>query len=234
MGFETLLADVAASHKHLVVYAPEPTGTDLGERLATRNLSVEHRWIPTLGSDAFVVIRDAEGFHGAISLSDLLEFLVPPIRHPKDLHTLADANRAVYDFLDDTVFVSLDRRQLLATSRELEDRAWRTGHGRLHVGFQRSDAYEAQADLYRDLAETTDIDVHVYLPSGVPKPETQALTVHTEPATIIERYWFMLFDDGRDGSQNCALLAKSAGEQRYRGVWTYDPELVGEGFKQVA
>jgi hypothetical protein len=233
MSFETLLADVSASHKQLVVYAPDPAGTDLGERLATRNLSVEHRWIPTLGSDAFVVIRDAEGFHGAISLSDLLEFLVPPIRHPSDLHTLSDADRAVYDLLDNTVFVSLDRRQLLATSRELEDRAWRTGRGRLHVGFQQTDAYEAQADLYRELAETTDIDVHLYLPPEVPPPESQSLTVHTEPAAIIERYWFILFDDGRDGSQNCALVAKSVGERRYRGVWTYDPELVSKGFEQV-
>jgi len=41
------------------------------------------------------------------------------------------------------VFVPLDRRQLPATSRELEDRAWRTEQGRIHIGFRRAEAFEA-------------------------------------------------------------------------------------------
>jgi len=235
MGFETLLADIAADHKRLVVYASDTTGKDLTERLATRNLTVEHRRLPSLGADAFVVVRDAEGFHGALSLSDLLGFLAPPIHRPGDRESLSQAYRTIYDVLDETVFVSLDRRQLLATSRELEDRAWRTGRGRLDAGFQRADAFEAQAAIYRELAETTDIDVHVYLPADAATAVDGrgSLTVHTEPADLLDRYWFVLYDDGRDGTQNCALVAELTGGRQYRGVWTYDPELVERAFGAV-
>ena len=234
MSFEALLADVATDRKRVVVYAPDTEGADLGERLATRNLTVEHRQLPALSAEAFVVVRDEERFYGALSLADLLEFLAPPIARPRERASLSPAYRAVYDLLDDTVFVSLDRRQLLATSRELEDRAWRIGRGRMHVGFQRADAFAAQTDVYRELAETTDIDVHVYLPAGAaPSLRGSGVTVHTEPADVIDRYWFVLFDDGESGAQNCALVAEETGEREYRGCWTYDPDLVARGFEAV-
>jgi len=235
MSFGSILQEVASRQKTVIVYTPDPTGNDLGELLSTRNLSIDYRTLPTLSADAFVIIRDDGEFHGALSLSDLLEFLSPPIRRPADLDSLDPEHRAVYDLLDNTVFISLDRRQLLATSRELEDRAWRTGHGRLHVGFQRVEAFEAQAQLYWDLATTTDIAVHVYLPAGAPASlfENTPVTVHSEPAEEITRYWFILFDDGRDGTQNCALIARERDDDRYRGVWTYDTTLVSRAFEAI-
>lgn len=232
MPFGSLLERIADQRRRLIVYAPDDTGTDLADVLATRNLTVDHRRIPTLSAAAFVVIRDAERFYGALPLSDLLQFLAPPISRPPDLDAVDEAARAVYDVLDDTVFVSLSRRQLLATSRELEDRAWRTGRGRLHAGFQRAAAFEAQADIYRDLATTTDIDVHCYVPPGTstgPLGDAPA-TVHTDMTDELARYWFILYDDGDDGSQNCALVARETDHGYYRGVWTYDPELVAAAF----
>lgn len=234
MTLGSILADVAAERKRVVVYAPDDTGSDLSETLATRNLSVEHRKIPTISAEAFVVVRDDGRFRGALSLSDLLVFLAPPINRPEDLDSADAEYRALFELLDQTVFVTLDRRQLLATSREIEDRAWRTGRGRLHVGFQSVTAFEAQATLYRDLAATSDVDVHVYVPDGAPDGylDDAPLTAHTDVDTELARYWFVLFDAGGD-SQSCALVAEATDEDHYRGVWTYDPDLVARAFDAV-
>ena len=233
MSFGRILSEVASREKRVIVYAPDDSVRELADVLATRNLTIDHRQPPAISSDAFVVVRDGGEFRGALSLSDLLEFLTPPVRRPDDLDSLARKHRVVYELLDDTVFVTLDRRQLLATSRELEDRAWRTGHGRLHAGFQRAAAFEAQTSVYRELA-TTDIDVHVYVPGGVsgdPLAETP-ITLHTRNGEL-DRYWFILFDDGETGAQNCALIARETEDGRYQGLWTYNEELVAEAFKTV-
>jgi len=233
MSFGRILSDIASREKRVIVYAPDDSGNELADVLATRNLTIDHRQLPAISSEAFVIVRDDGEFRGALSLADLLEFLTPPIRRPDDLDSLARKHRMVYELLDDTVFVALDRRQLLATSRELEDRAWRTGHGRLHAGFQRPDAFRAQTTVYRELA-TTDIDVHLYVPGGVstdPLADTP-VTLHTRNGDL-DQYWFILFDHGETGAQNCALIARETEDGRYQGVWTYNEELVAEAFKAV-
>jgi len=233
MSFGRILSDVASRQKQVVVYAPDDSGTDLADALATRNLTIDHRKLPDISSEAFVIIRDGGEFQGSLALADLLEFLAPPIRRPEDLDSLGKKHRVVYELLDDTVFVSLDRRQLLATSRELEDRAWRTGRGRMHVGFQRAEAFEAQRAVYRELA-TTDIDIHLYVPGGISGDllTDTSLTLHTGNGEL-DRYWFILFDDGASGAQNCALIARETDDNRYRGLWTYNEELVDEAFNAV-
>lgn len=232
MSLGSILSDVAESEKRLLVYAPDDSGMDLGTRLETRNLTVDHRRIPPISASAFVVIRNDGQFYGAVPLVDLLQFLAPSASH--GVADAASDHSHIYDLFDDTVFVSLDRRQLLATSRELEDRAWRTGHGRLHVGFQRIEALESQRAVYREMA-ALDIDIHLYVPGGgtVSAFDDTSVTVHTEPDRDLARYWFVLFDDGEDGTQNCALIAREEDDGSYRGVWTYDPSLVARAFAAV-
>jgi len=235
MTLSGIIDDVIARQKHVIVYAGTDEGVDLEEMLATRNLVVDRRRVPNISADSFVVIRDGERFRGAVSLADLLAFLSPPIRRPTELGSIDDARRVIYELLDDTVFVSLDRRQLLATSREMEDRAWRTGRGRLHVGFQSPSLFEPQAAIYRELATTTDVDVHVYADGPIPDEllGDAPITTHVEPGDEIGRYWFILFDDGDDGSQNCALIAEQTDADTYRGVWTYNRSLVDRAFETV-
>lgn len=235
MGFGSLIDEVVDQDKEVVVYAPDDGGADLADVLATRNLTVDHRRLPEVGAEPFVVVRDGDGFSGALSLSDLLQFLEPPIRWPLTEGSLDAASRAVYELLDNTVFVAMDRRQLLATTRELEDRAWRVGRGEIHAGFQRVAALDPQVDLYRELAETTDVEVHVYTREPVPTEYFAGTPVrtHTEPTDEVERFWFILFDDGDDGSQNCAMIAEQTDPGQYRGVWTYDPELVARAFEAL-
>ena len=235
MTLSAIIDDVVARQKHVVVYTGTDDGADLAEMLATRNLVVDRRRIPDIGADSFVVIRDGDRFRGAVSLADLLVFLAPPIRRPRQLGSVDDAYRAIYELLDDTVFVSLDRRQLLATSREMEDRAWRTGRGRLHVGFQSPSIFAKQAAVYRELATATDVDVHVYADGQIPDEliGDAPIATHVRPSDEVGRYWFLLFDDGDDGSQNCALIAEQTDPDTYRGVWTYNQSLVERAFETV-
>jgi len=235
MSLSAIIDDVVARQKQVIVYTGTDDGPDLTEKLATRNLVVDRRRIPDIGADSFVVVRDGERFRGAISLADLLAFLAPPIRRPEDAGAIDDGYRAIYELLDDTVFVSLDRRQLLATSREMEDRAWRTGRGRLHVGFQSPSLFEPQAHIYRELATVTDVDVHVYADGKISGEllGDAPITTHVGSSTGIGRYWFILFEDGADGSQNCALIAEQTDESTYRGVWTYNESLVERAFEAV-
>lgn len=235
MTLSAIIDDIVAQRKQVVVYTGTDDGADLAEMLATRNLVVDRRRIPNIGADSFVVIRDSEQFRGAISLVDLLAFLAPPIRRPARLGSVDDGYRAIYDLLDDTVFVSMDRRQLLATSREMEDRAWRTGRGRFHAGFQSPSLFAPQATIYRELATVTDIDVHVYADGAIPDDQIgdAPITTHVGASDGIGRYWFILFEDGGDGSQNCALIAEQNDADTYRGVWTYNQSLVERAFEAV-
>jgi len=78
----------------------------------------------------------------------------------------ASAEAAFRDFLDlfdETVFTAYDRRQMLATSREIEDRAWRVCGGALYAGFQSSNALRNQASLYGQFGEKEALTVHVYV-----------------------------------------------------------------------
>ena len=133
--------------------------------------------------------------------------------------------------LDDSLFSSLARRQLLATSREIEDRAYRTGRGTLRVGFQDFGRMRAQVPVYERLAAETDLDVHVYARAGE-APAVPGVTCHGIPsgrdrAGEIGRFWLLVFDGGGEHNE-CALLAEERAPETYYGFWTYDPALVDE------
>ena len=233
MSLEALLEAADRRRTWLAVYDDEPS--DLAARFDTRNVTVEHRPLPPTADEGFVVIRDERGFRGAVSIATLEEFLSPPIRRPWDLELLPPAYRAIYDLLDDTLFGSLDRRQLLATARELENLAYRTGRGTLRVGFQSLSAFRAQEEVYRRLADDTDLDIHVYVSPEAPAEDASRwpVTVHTEPADVVGRYWFLVFDGGGDDERTFALVAEQRGPDSFYGFWTYDPEIVARAFEAL-
>lgn len=231
MTLGAFIDDAATRRKQLVVYAP--TETDLADRLTARNVDVDARSPPAEGVEPFIVVRDGSEFLGAVALDDLVAFLEPPSGGLDEPGALGSGYRAVSELLDETVFASLDRRQLLATSREIEDRAWRTGSGTLRVGFQSTAAFRQQWPLYRRLASETDLDVHVYTVDDLQFTDDvpPSLTVHVAPTPDVGRHWFLLFDGGDDDARACALVAEQQTGDSYRGVWTYDPSLVARAFE---
>lgn len=242
-----VLEAAADRRKHLTHYAPERG--EFADRFAARNVDVSFRRLPPGGPDPFVVVRDADGphsgiggdeggadrgstaerseserFRGAVTVATLERLLAPPRATDEQVaDAVSPAYGAVLDLLDDTVFASLSRRQLLATTREFEDRAWRTGDGLLHVGFQTADAFADQQSLYRRLAAGTSLDVHVHLADQ--RVDTEEMVVHAG-GEYADRYWFVAFDG--PGDSQCALVAeqRDGDDNGYVGAWTYDPDLV--------
>jgi len=223
-SFAEFVEQVATNRRTIAVYAPERQAA-LEAYFGSRNVTVEHESLPNDGSGGFVVVTAEGEFVGSASVQAVRELLSPsdrvletgsstPIRLPMNL-------------LAETTFVSFDRRQLLAASREFEDRAYREGEGALRVGFQSLSKSSAQRKVYEAFIDGTDLDVHVY---GVPdwSPELPGVTVHAIDATEIGTFWFVVFDGGDDPEQACALLAEEMPDDpdSFRGFWTYDPETV--------
>lgn len=219
MSPDRVLEAAAERRKTLYHYAPEPG--DFAERFAARNVDVTFRELPPGGPESFVTVRDDDdGFRGAVTVATLESVLAPPTAASRDRESVSPPFGALLELLDDTVFASLSRRQLLTTSREFEDRAWRAGRGALHAGFQTVAEFDDQRSTYRRLADTN-LDIHAHV--AAPDLDADGVTVHPDSEDAAD-YWFVVFD-GPGGSQ-CALVAEQRGEDDFEGAWTYDPDLV--------
>lgn len=222
---ERYIEEAERRRKRFVVYSRSEV--DLATQFATRNVTVEQRELPASGSEPFVNIYDGETFLGAITLEDLQVLLEPPIDRPHEREELGDAYSALLEVLDGTVFASLDRRQLRATSREFETRALRVGGGTLRVGFQSLSAFEPQTEEYRYLGSQTDLDIHVYGQPDWSPPSIPNVTYHHDTEGVLAPYWFLAFDGGDEEIQQCALVARER-DDAYWGFWSYDTPLVGD------
>ena len=246
--FATLIDDARRHDTRFTVYAAgEETGVD--DRFGDTGIEIDHQRLPPHGPDPFVTIHDGGQFAGTLSLADFEELLAPPIVRPGDCNAVSAGYRALFDVLDDTVFSTLDRRQLLGASREIEDRAFRVGHGVLRVSFQRCSAFEPQQEVYRQLAGRAGLEIHVYggvesATSGAAAdgsvgepdwepPAIDGLTYHVSTAPALDRYWALAFDGGINERQACALVAREQAGG-YTGFWTYDPETVGVVLDELA
>lgn len=77
--------------KRFIVYSPGKT--EIADRFATRNVTVEHRPLPDHGPPAFVTIRDDGAFLGTIGLEQFETLLTPPVAGVTDRDGIADAYR---------------------------------------------------------------------------------------------------------------------------------------------
>ena len=221
----SLFQNVQSRDKTFTVYAGE-VGADIAEQFAAHGVVVRHEMMPSPGPDPFLVIEKEEEFAGTITLDALQSLLEPPIVRPGDREEVSEGYRVLFEVLDETVFTAMNRRQLLAVTREIEDRAYRVGEGTLHVSFQNLSVFDSQTDVYRTLAADTDLDIHVHGVADWSPPEIAGITYHEyEVGEPVDRYWILGFDGGPDRTQSCGLV----GEQRedgYTGFWTDDAEVV--------
>jgi hypothetical protein len=246
--FESLFDDVRNRRKEFVVYR-HGGPTDLEAQFATHNVRITCRTLPPGASTPFLVIREDGEFRGALSLADLEGLLTLPIVRPVEREDVSAGYRALFDVVDDTVFTSMARRELLAVSREIEDRVRRVGRGTFRVSFQALSIFESQLDVYRRLANETDLDIHIYGSDDWIPPEIAGITYHSDIDPSLEQYWVLVFDgEGKGGecdegdeddggsvesgddsgtgnSQTCALVAQERADG-YRGFWTDDAAMV--------
>jgi hypothetical protein len=219
----TVLADAGHGDRRLTVYG-RGGPTSVEDQFGARGVRVERRELPPAGPEPFLVIEDGGEFVGAIGLAALEGLLEPPVVRPGERDGVSEGYRVLFELLDGTVCTAMDRRQLLAVSREIEDRASRVGTGRLDASFQTVATFESQAEIYRHLADETDLEIHVHRPTDRPQPEEGALSGVTLHATDLERdrYWALAFDSP---DVSCGLLAREE-DGGYRGFWTDDPDTV--------
>lgn len=218
---------IEARRKRLDVYTDsDEIAAEFETQFSTRNVRVDRRPFPATDRPGFVIVRDDDGnFRGAIGIDRLESMLSPEIHPPWELDAAIDT-AAIFSFLDNTIFTAYDRRRLLAVTREIEERAWRTGVGHLLVGFQRADALEAQADVYGRLAEETDLAVRLFLDDEWTTELSPSIDVVAEADEELGAFWFVLFDGG-DGALNASgLVAEERDAGRYYGFWTNDPDWV--------
>ncbi|WP_255195473.1 DICT sensory domain-containing protein [Halorarius litoreus] len=231
MSLREIIAAVESTPTHLRICSPGEY-PDLRDRFGTRNVVVEHTRLPGENEEGFVIVRKGGEFVGSVELSALQSLANPRTAGPGSAELGDDGFDALLDLLDDTVFSSFDRRQMLATTREIEDRAWRLGHGRLYAGFQSLSAMQDQVGVYEQLATKPGLEIAVYGQPDWEPPSIEGVTVHATDAPEISRVWFVVFE-GSVRLDSCALLAEERDPGRFYGFWTYDPDRVDAILEEI-
>lgn len=221
MSLTELVTGVEDHEKTLWVFNADPASVaTLRQQFGPRNLTVRDATTPSGCPSSFVVLSQDDAFVTAASVEEVL----PDDREPG---TGADRPRPILEHLDETTFTSYDTRQMVAASREIEDRAWRRGAGDLHAGFQTLSVLRSQMEAYERLASRADLAVHAYATpdADVPSHDTD-MTIHVERADEIRSSWFVVYDGAGDDVDKCALLAEEREPGSFYGFWTYDPDTV--------
>ena len=242
MSLIELIAGVEAHEATLTVFNADPAVTDeLREHFADRNVRIVDDQTASGPEEFAVLARDGE-FVTAVTVGDLLS---RPSGDEAEGSGTGDGEprerggesgerdgagdrvgRPVLDHLDETMFTSYSREDMVAASREIEDRAWRVGDGELHAGFQTLDVLSGESDTYDLLGEKANLDVHAYAAAEGDAPEVEHYTVHTGRTAELRETWFVAYDGGGYDGAKCALLAEERAPGEFYGFWSYDPETV--------
>lgn len=224
MSLREVIESVEGREKRLTVFDPpsDSVVAELREYFASQAVRIEVGSTDS-GLSGYVVLSD-EHDDEVLAAVDL--------RHLEGDLTVAPGEQGAFapilEHLDGTTFTSYNLQQMMAATREMEDRAWRAGTGELHAGFQRVGAIRAQKGVYEDLA-TKDLDIHTYCGPSDEMPDIEGVAIHQEDTREIRESWFVVFDGGGNPTDACALLAEERGdpdERLFYGFWTYDPTVV--------
>lgn len=212
----------------LTVYSQQPY-RELADIFDQPNVEITWKRLPDTGSEGFVVVEDDTGFRGSVSLP-VVDTLLDPERIPEPGTRMLRTSGLthLFELVREATFTSFDRRTLLMTAREFEDRAWRSTGGELHAGFQRPAALQSQEQLYTDLATHSGLDVHIYADPDWSIPDIPGATIHRSGGPDLGDVWFVVFDGGELPEDACALLAVELTDGHYYGFWTYDTHTIGE------
>jgi hypothetical protein len=131
---------------------------------------------------------------------------------------------SLFGALDETVFRSSNKRQLLFASRLIETRAATVGDGRLSAGFQQLSLAAPQLSFYKSLPSTVTVSVYGE-PDWVP-PADSGIAAYDPGVDDNADYWWVIFDGTADNSSHAALLAEEQSPGEYTGFWTYRPSII--------
>lgn len=227
MSLIEIIAGVESHEKTLTVVNPTANpelGKTLREKLRDRNVRIATETTKSGTPANFAVLSRDGDFETAFPLA-ALEAIVNPEPGDDNLGWDDETYRPVLQRLDETMFTSRSTKEMVAASREIEDRAWRLGKGTLHAGFQYLSTLEGELPVYERLG-TKGIEVHAYATPDADIPEHEGFTLHLERAAEIKRTWFVIYDGAGNDLHKSALLAEERAPREFYGFWTYDPTTV--------
>jgi len=235
MSLIELIAGVEAREPTLTVFNADPTvAEELRGHFADRSVRIAEERTDE-GPEGYAVLsRDGE-FVTAVAVDELLPDAGDGTEGLDDGPVGEGAGSGgrrrrvgepILDHLDETMFTSYSRDDMVAASREIEDRAWRVGDGELHAGFQTLDVLTGEADTYDLLGEKERLEVHAYAANEGDPPDVEHYTVHVGETAEIRETWFVAYDGGGYDDAKCALLAEERAPGEFFGFWSYDPETV--------
>lgn len=222
--------EIEEQQKTLEVHSDDDAvAEELTTQFSTRNVQVIHFRLPERDGPGFIIIRNPDGeFVGALSIEHLRTILSPEIHPPWKLEDSGVSPTRLFDFLDNTVFTAYNRRQMLATAREIEERAWRTNSGTLYAGFQNAASFRAQLPVYNRFATERDMSIKILIKGGWTDDEPYPFDIVTDAGGEIGQFWVLVFDGGESELSRCGLIAEERESDHYYGFWTYDPGRVEE------
>jgi len=224
-SLRTLRERAVGPTKSITTYGPEAYA-DVEPVLEAFDVEVTHEFLPISQSDSYLTVRAGDRFLGSVSTAALGELREPAIGEPWDHETRTSAYRELVSLLAGTSFTMDDKRQLVASTREIEDRAWRTGSGTLYAAFQSLSAFRAQVPVYDQLAQKGALRTVVFGAPDWEPPTMDDVTIRRDERGDITDFWVVAFDGGGDSDQQCALIAEEAEQGEYTGVLTYDESVV--------
>ena len=195
--------------------------------LANHGAATESRPLPPGGPDPFIEVKTDGEVVGVIGVNAVERLLKPPVVSLGDRDDISKGYQVLFKALEKTVFSGMHRRDLLAVSREIEDRAFRIGEGTLRVCFQTLSMFTSQTDVYRTLATETALDIHIHGVEDWTPPAITGITYHTKAAEQFEPYWALAYDGGPDEAYACGLVAQEDSDE-YTGFWTNESAIVEE------
>ncbi len=224
--FDSLIAEVQNKDRQFTVYrSGEPT--EIEQWLATHGVTIRPRSLPPHWPKPFIEIKANDEVVGVIGVEAIEALIEPPLVTPGERDGISEGYRVLFDILEKTMFSGMNRHDLLAISREIEDRAFRVGNGILKVSFQTFSTFKSQIELYRTLATETDLDIHIYAIEDWTPPPISGITYHANAAEQFGAYWVLAYDGGTDETQSCGLVGKERSGE-FTGFWTNNSAITEE------
>lgn len=216
MDLRTTIEAIRHLEKDLVLYNVK-SGNRITDQLKTffdtQNVQISEAHTASGKPEALAILRNEEEVLAIVDVA-VLRALVGDTPTTSADTGIADAPfEEILGHLKETTFTSYDKEQLIHASREIEDRARRSGRGTIHAGFQRCSLMAEQKAIYSDLADRG-IEVHAYGVPDVPPPELGASYTNAVESDEISETWFVVFDGGGDETQKTAWSPRSTKQIR--------------------
>lgn len=228
MSLTDLIERVEAQQKELVVLNPaeDDLVSSVRSYFEDQNVTVVGAETASGTPADVVVLTRGDQYLAGASGADLRDLLAATPSGPGGLGFDDSGHEQLLQHLKETTFTSYSTGDMLAATREIEDRAWRVGEGRLYAGFQFASKLRNEQVTYDDLTKKA-LEIHVYASPDEPFPEIGGVTAHPEANSEIEETWFVAFDGDGDDLNKSAILAEERDDGFY-GFWTYNPTIVDE------